>query len=140
MKRNIRIEPFPTPMTNRTMMRTGRRATSLRPASSFLELEDGYRPNTWNRDAYLLEKKLLEYCAGRDITLDQCYTFKTDKHHLIFMSVQEEQDDWEKPYAYIMYIDIGPITRYIVTLNWAFFRGAAGDLLRHVPAGVPVWP
>ena len=23
--------------------------------------------------------------------------------------------------AYIMYIDIGPITRYIVTLNWAFF-------------------
>ena len=37
------------------------------------------------------------------------------------MSVQEEQDDWEKPYAYIMYIDIGPITRYIVTLNWAFF-------------------
>ena len=37
------------------------------------------------------------------------------------MSVQEEQDDWEKPYSYIMYIDIGPITRYIVTLNWAFF-------------------
>lgn len=91
------------------------------PSIVFLELEDGYRPNTWNRDAYLLEKKLLEYCAGRDITLDQCYTFKTDKHHLIFMSVQEEQDDWEKPYAYIMYIDIGPITRYIVTLNWAFF-------------------
>ena len=67
------------------------------------------------------EKKLMEYCAGRDITLDQCYTFKTDRHHLIFMSVQEEQDDGEKPYAYIMYIDIGPITRYIVTLNWAFF-------------------
>ena len=37
------------------------------------------------------------------------------------MSVQEEQDDWEKPYSYIMYIDIGPITRYIVMLNWAFF-------------------
>ena len=91
------------------------------PSIVFLELEDGYRPNTWNRDTYLLEKKLLEYCAGRDITLDQCYTFKTDRHHLIFMSVQEEQDDWEKPYAYIMYIDIGPITRYIVTLNWAFF-------------------
>ena len=87
----------------------------------FLELDDGYRPNTWNRDTYRLEKKLLEYCAGRDIALNQCYTFKTDKHHLIFMSVQEEQDDWEKPYAYIMYIDIGPITRYIVTLNWAFF-------------------
>ena len=94
---------------------------SLPPASSFLELDDGYRPNTWNRDTYHLEKKLLEYCAGRDIALNQCYTFKTDKHHLIFMSVQEEQDDWEKPYAYIMYIDIGPITRYIVTLNWAFF-------------------
>ena len=91
------------------------------PSIVFLELDDGYRPNTWNRDTYRLEKKLLEYCAGRDIALDQCYTFKTDRHHLIFMSVQEEQDDWEKPYAYIMYIDIGPITRYIVTLNWAFF-------------------
>ena len=91
------------------------------PSIVFLELEDGYRNNTWNRDTYRLEKKLLEYCAGRDIALNQCYTFKTDRHHLIFMSVQEEQDDWEKPYAYIMYIDIGPITRYIVTLNWAFF-------------------
>ena len=91
------------------------------PSIVFLELEDGYRHNTWNRDTYRLEKKLLEYCAGRDIALNQCYTFKTDKHHLIFMSVQEDQDDWEKPYAYIMYIDIGPITRYIVTLNWAFF-------------------
>ena len=91
------------------------------PSIVFLELDDGYRPNTWNRDTYRLEKKLLEYCAGRDIALNQCYAFKTDRHHLIFMSVQEEQDDWEKPYAYIMYIDIGPITRYIVTLNWAFF-------------------
>ena len=91
------------------------------PSIVFLELEDGYRPNTWNRDAYLLEKKLLEYCAGRDITLDQCYTFKTDRHHLIFMSAQEDYGDGEEPYAYIMYIDIGPITRYIVTLNWVFF-------------------
>ena len=91
------------------------------PSIAFLELEDGYRPNTWNRDAYLLEKKLLEYCAGRDITLDQCYTFKTDRHHLIFMSAQEDYGDGEEPYAYIMYIDIGPITRYIVTLNWVFF-------------------
>ena len=91
------------------------------PSIVFLELEDGYRHNTWNRDTYRLEKKLLEYCAGRDITLGQCYTLKTDRHHLIFMSAQEEQDDWEKPYAYIMYIDIGPITHYIVTLNWAFF-------------------
>ena len=86
-----------------------------------MELDDGYRPNTWNRDTYRLEKKLLEYCNGRDLSLNQCYTFKTDRHHLIFMSVQEEQDDREKPYTYIMYIDIGPITRYIVTLNWAFF-------------------
>ena len=91
------------------------------PSIVFLELEDGYRPNTWNRDAYLLEKKLLEYCAGRDIALNQCYTFKADKHHLIFMSVQEDYGDGEEPYSYIMYIDIGPITRYIVTLNWAFF-------------------
>ena len=64
---------------------------------------------------------MLEYCKGRDLSLNQCYPFKTDRHHLIFMSVQEEQADWGKPYAYIMYIDIGPITRYIVTLNWAFF-------------------
>ena len=91
------------------------------PSIVFLELEDGYRHNTWNRDTYRLEKKLLEYCAGRDITLGQCYTFKTDRHHLIFMSVQEDYGDGEEPYSYIMYIDIGPITRYIVTLNWAFF-------------------
>ena len=99
----------------------GEEGNFFTPSIVFLELEDGYRHNTWNRDTYRLEKKLLEYCAGRDIALNQCYTFKTDRHHLIFMSVQEEQDDWEKPYAYIMYIDIGPITHYIVTLNWAFF-------------------
>ena len=91
------------------------------PSIVFLELEDGYRHNTWNRDTYRLEKKLLEYCAGRDIALNQCYTFKADKHHLIFMSVQEDYGDGEEPYSYIMYIDIGPITRYIVTLNWVFF-------------------
>ena len=91
------------------------------PSIVFLELEDGYRHNTWNRDTYRLEKKLLEYCAGRDIALNQCYTFKADKHHLIFMSVQEDYGDGEEPYSYIMYIDIGPITRYIVTLNRVFF-------------------
>ena len=93
----------------------------LTPSIVFLELDNANQSSGWNRDAYRLEKKLLEYCTGRDLLLNQCYTFKTDRHHLIFMSVQEEQDDWEKPYAYIMYIDIGPITRYIVTLNWAFF-------------------
>ena len=91
------------------------------PSIVFLELDNANQSSGWNRDAYRLEKELLEYCKGRDLSLNQCYTFKTDRHHLIFMSVQEEQDDWEKPYAYIMYIDIGPITRYIVTLNWAFF-------------------
>ena len=93
----------------------------LTPSIVFLELDNANQSSGWNRDAYRLEKKLLEYCKGQDLSLNQCYTFKTDRHHLIFMSVQEEQDDWEKPYAYIMYIDIGPITRYIVTLNWAFF-------------------
>ena len=93
----------------------------LTPSIVFLELDNANQSSGWNRDAYRLEKKLLEYCKGRDLSLNQCYTFKTDKHHLIFMSVQEEQDDWEKPYAYIMYIDIGPITHYIVMLNWAFF-------------------
>ena len=93
----------------------------LTPSIVFLELDNANQSSGWNRDAYRLEKKLLEYCKGRNLLLNQCYTFKTDRHHLIFMSVQEEQDDWEKPYAYIMYIDIGPITRYIVTLNWVFF-------------------
>ena len=93
----------------------------LTPSIVFLELDNANQSSGWNRDAYRLEKKLLEYYTGRELSLNQCYTFKTDRHHLIFMSVQEEQDDWEKPYAYIMYIDIGPITRYIVTLNWAFF-------------------
>ena len=93
----------------------------LTPSIVFLELDNANQSSSWNRDAYRLEKKLLEYCKGRDLSLNQCYTFKTDRHHLIFMSVQEERDDWETPYAYIMYIDIGPITRYIVTLNWAFF-------------------
>ena len=93
----------------------------LTPSIVFLELDNTNQSSGWNRDAYRLEKKLLEYCKGRDLSLNQCYTFKTNRHHLIFMSVQDEQDDWEKPYAYIMYIDIGPITRYIVTLNWAFF-------------------
>ena len=93
----------------------------LTPSIVFLELDNANQSSGRNRDAYRLETKLLEYCKGRDLALGQCYTFKMDKHHLIFMSVQEEQDDWEKPYAYIMYIDIGPITRYIVTLNWAFF-------------------
>jgi his kinase A (phosphoacceptor) domain./histidine kinase-, DNA gyrase B-, and HSP90-like ATPase len=37
------------------------------------------------------------------------------------MSAQEDYGDGEEPYSYIMYIDIGPITRYIVTLNWVFF-------------------
>ena len=99
----------------------GEEGNFFTPSIVFLEMENSYQPNTWNRDTYRLEKELLEYCAGRDLSLNQCYTFKTDRHHLIFMSVQEEQDDWETPYAYIMYIDIGPITRYIVTLNWAFF-------------------
>ena len=93
----------------------------LTPSIVFLELDNTNQSSGWNRDAYRLEKKLLEYCKGRELSLNQCYTFKTDRHHLIFMSVQEEQDDWETPYSYIMYIDIGPITRYIVTLNWAFF-------------------
>ena len=93
----------------------------LTPSIVFLERDNANQSSGWNRDAYRLEKELLEYCKGRELSLNQCYTFKTDRHHLIFMSVQEEQDDWEKPYAYIMYIDIGPITRYIVTLNWAFF-------------------
>ena len=93
----------------------------LTPSIVFLELDNANQSSGWNRDAYRLEKKLLEYCKGRDLSLNQCYTFKTDRHHLIFMSVQEDYGDGEESYSYIMYIDIGPITRYIVTLNWAFF-------------------
>ena len=91
------------------------------PSIVFLELENDYRPNAWNRDIYRIEKELLEYCDGRKITFDQCYTFKTDRHHLIFLCMREDHGDTETPYSYIMYIDIGPITRYIVTLNWVFF-------------------
>ena len=93
----------------------------LTPSIVFLELDNANQSSGWNRDAYRLEKKLLEYCKGRELSLNQCYTFKTDRHHLIFMSAQEDYGDGEEPYSYIMYIDIGPITRYIVTLNWAFF-------------------
>ena len=93
----------------------------LTPSIVFLELDHANQSSGWNRDAYRMEKELLEYCAGRDIALNQCYTFKTDRHHLIFMSAQEDYGDGEETYAYIMYIDIGPITRYIVTLNWVFF-------------------
>ena len=91
------------------------------PSIVFLELENGYQPNTWNQDTYRLEKKLLEYCGEREIVPNQCYTFKTGRHHLIFLSAQEDYDEAEEPYSYIMYIDIGSITRYIVTLNGAFF-------------------
>ena len=56
---------------------------------------------------------------GLELT-PECYD-KLDRHHLIFMSAQEDYGDGEEPYSYIMYIDIGPITRYIVTLNWVFF-------------------
>ena len=72
----------------------------LTPSIVFLELDNANQSSGWNRDAYRLEKKLLEYCAGRDITLDQCYTFKTDRHHLIFMSAQEDYGDGEEPYSY----------------------------------------
>ena len=89
------------------------------PSIVFLELENDNRPTS--RDTYRLEKALLAYCSGRELTPGQCNSFKTGEHHLIFMSVQEDYGNSEEPYAYLMYIDIGPITRYIVTLNWVFF-------------------
>ncbi len=89
------------------------------PSIVFLELESEHRPNTWSRDIYRMEKELLAYCEARELPFDQCYTFKTDRHHLVFLCTREEHA--EPPYSYIMYIDIGPITRYIVTLNWVFF-------------------
>ena len=89
------------------------------PSIVFLELENDNRPSS--RDAYRLEKALLAYCSGRELAPGQCNSFKTGEHHLIFMSVQEDYGNSEEPYAYLMYIDIGPITRYIVTLNWVFF-------------------
>ncbi|MBS6458464.1 MAG: hypothetical protein KH544_11045 [Firmicutes bacterium] len=54
----------------------------LTPSIVFLELDNTNQSSGWNRDAYRLEKKLLEYCKGRDLSLNQCYTFKTDRHHL----------------------------------------------------------
>ena len=52
----------------------------LTPSIVFLELDNANKSSDWNRDAYRLEKKLLEYYKGRDISLNQCYTFKTDRH------------------------------------------------------------
>ena len=89
------------------------------PSIVFLELENDNRPSS--RDTYRLEKALLAYCSGRELAPGQCNSFKTGGHHLIFMSVQEDYGNSEEPYAYLMYIDIGPITRYIVTLTWVFF-------------------
>ena len=93
----------------------------LTPSIVFLELGNGYQPDGWSRETYRLEKALLDYCSSRNIALDQCYSFRTGAHHLIFLSVQEDYGDAEGPYSYLMYVDIGPITRYIVTLNWMFF-------------------
>ena len=56
------------------------------------------------------------------------------------MSVQEEHDDGEEPYAYIMYIDIGPHHPLYRNAELGVLWGAAGDLLRHVPAGLPLRP
>ena len=78
------------------------------------------------------------HCKGRDLSLNQCYTFKTDRHHLIFMSVQEEQADWEKPYSYrIMYIDIDHALYRNAELG--ILRGAACNLLYRNCTGFPVW-
>ena len=99
----------------------GEEGNFFTPSIVFLELDDGYRPNTWSQDTYRLEKKLLAYCSERSVAPNRCHDFKADKHHLIFMPVQGDYGNSEKPYSYIMYIDIGPITRYIVTLNWVFF-------------------
>ena len=46
----------------------------LTPSIVFLELDNTNQSSSWNRDAYRLEKKLLEYCKGRDLSLNQCYT------------------------------------------------------------------
>ena len=112
----------------------------LTPSIVFLELDNANQSSGWNRDAYRLEKKLLEYCKGRDLSLNQCYTFKTDRHHLIFMSVQEEHGRWGKAvllYHVHRHRAHHPLYR---DAELGVLWGAAGDLLRHVPAGVPLRP
>lgn len=93
----------------------------LTPSIVFLELKNGYQPSGWSRETYRLETELLAYYSGRDLSFGRCYSFKTGDHRLIFLPMQEDYGDTENPYSYIMYIDIGPITRYIVMLNWVFF-------------------
>ena len=66
------------------------------PADVRLRLEDSQLPNEV------------------DVLLDMEYETLSDLNELA-----EAADGLSK--ADIMYIDIGPITRYIVTLNWAFF-------------------
>ena len=110
------------------------------PSIVFLELENGYQPNTWSQDTYRLEKKLLAYCSERSVAPNRCHDFKADKHHLIFMPVQENYGNSEEPYSYIMYIDIGPITPLYRDAELGVLCGAAGNFLRHVPAGLPLRP
>ena len=73
----------------------------LTPSIVFLELGNGYQPSGWSRETYWLEKALLDYCSSRSIAFDQCYSFRTGAHHLIFLSVQEDYGDAEGPYSYL---------------------------------------
>lgn len=77
------------------------------------ELDNANQSSGWNGNAYRLEKNCWNTVRRRDLSLSQCYTFhETDnKHHLIFMSVPGlGRADGKKPYAYIMYMNIGSIT------------------------------
>lgn len=73
----------------------GEEGNFFTPSIVFLELDDGYRPNTWSQDTYRLEKKLLAYCSERSVAPNRCHDFKADKHHLIFMPVQGDYGNSE---------------------------------------------
>ena len=84
------------PMVQEEIDRALLRGGITDPADVRLRLEDSQLPNEV------------------DVLLDMEYETLSDLNELA-----EATDGLSK--ADIMYIDIGPITRYIVTLNWAFF-------------------
>ena len=91
------------------------------PNIVFLELSGEDIPGVKSRETARMERLLIEYCKDRELSQEQCHSFRTDRHHLIFVSVRESHEGLQEPYLYVMYIDIGPVTRYIVKLNWLFF-------------------
>ena len=110
----------------------------LTPSIVFLELDNANQSSGWNRDAYRLEKKLLEYCKGRELSLEP----------MLYLQNGQASPDFHvraggagrlgkavRLYHVHRHRAHHPLYR---DAELGVLWGAAGDLLRHVPAGVPV--